>query len=642
MRSRLLRALLFAAASLLCGASFLTAAPDSRQLPARPTLDGELLRMADAIPGFGGLFYDRAGFATVYLTDPSSQAGALTALGEVRILRGDYDFRQLDQWRAALRGILTLPGVVQLDVDETRNRVKIGVDRTQATRALDAVASEIKALGVPRAAVVIEPVAPLRQLATLQDRERPVRGGMQIAWLNSLCTLGFNANRGVAGFVTNSHCSGQQGGVQSTIYFQNVNASGNRIGVETADPLYFSGGFCPSGRICRYSDSAFAAYDTPSLQGMGKIARPSAVGSLTVSTTAPFWNILGTADRPLAGQVLNKVGRTTGWTRGTVAATCVDVNVLNPNGSLSNITQLCQDVVNAGVASGDSGSPVFAAGTADSDTGATLYGILWGGNGTQFIFSRWENIVRELGTLQVVRPATMVNGASFTPAVAPGSIAAIFGSGLATTTASASSQPLPTTLGGTRVTVRDASGNPVLASLLFVSPGQINLVLPASLAAGATPVTVTAGDGTVSSGSTAVSNTAPGLFAANSNGVGVAAANILRVKADGSQIYEAVAQFDGTRWVPLPVDFGPTTDTLYLVLFGTGIRNRPSQQSVSVRVGSESPTVLYAGPQGQFAGQDQVNVGPLPRSLAGGERNIVLTISNPSPVSSNTVTVTFR
>src|SRR5436309_1264765 len=95
------------------------------------------------------------------------------------------------------------------------------------------------------------------------------------------------------------------------------------------------------------------------------------------------------------GATVNKVGRTTGWTQGQVTATCVTVNVF---GSL--ITQVCQDVVSAGVGGGDSGSPVFAIA---SGTDVQLRGILWGGtlDGTQFVYSPIANIERadELGPI---------------------------------------------------------------------------------------------------------------------------------------------------------------------------------------------------------------------------------------------------
>ncbi len=245
-----------------------------------------------------------------------------------------------------------------------------------------------------------------------------------------------------------------------------------------------------------------------------------------------------------------------------------------------------------------------------------------------------------------VTPAPVVtstNAASYgTVALAPESIVAAFGSALATTTATAPSGTLPTTLGGTTVSVQDSAGTTRSAGLFFVSPGQVNYQMPTGTANGTATVTVTNGSGVVSTGHPQIASVAPGMFTADSSGSGVAAANILRVKADGTQTYEAVAQFNsGTgHWDAIPISFGASTDTLYLILYGTGIRFRSALSAVSVQVGSTSPALLYAGAQGSFVGEDQVNAGPLSRSLVGaGQVNVVLTADGHT---ANTVTLTFQ
>lgn len=393
-------------ASFLVLAVFLVhAAPAAAAPPFEPepfgSLDRELAMMNQEIPGFGGLFYDREGFPTVYLTDPGD-ARALAKLGpDVRVLRGDFEFAELRNWRHELRSsVLALPGVVSLDVDETTNRIRIGFDDQLAARSARQVARHLARLGVPGDAVVFESVEPIYQLVTLRDQIRPVPGGVQIHFGNFLCTLGFNAVRnGVDGFVTNSHCTDKQGGVESTQYFQPLSPAA--IGVETVDPVYrrnIAG--CPRGKVCRFSDSAFAAYDATGLSDFASIARPesrsSSSGTLTIDVSNPEFTITSTSASAV-GQEVNKVGRTTGWTFGPVDATCVDVSV-----SGSNIAQLCQDIVLGGVGSGDSGSPVFAWSGSSS---VSLRGILWGGNqaGTLFVYSPFANITRsdELGPLTV-------------------------------------------------------------------------------------------------------------------------------------------------------------------------------------------------------------------------------------------------
>jgi uncharacterized protein (TIGR03437 family) len=163
---------------------------------------------------------------------------------------------------------------------------------------------------------------------------------------------------------------------------------------------------------------------------------------------------------------------------------------------------------------------------------------------------------------------------------------------------------------------------------LYISPTQVNYQIPAGTASGAATVTITSGDGSVTSGGTLVKKVAPSLFAANSNGQGVAAAIALRVKADGSQSYEEVVQFDAAqnRFIARPLDLGPDSDKVYLLMFGTGIRSRSSLSGVIATIGGAYAAVSFAGVQPDFAGLDQVNV-LVPRSLIGrGEVDVLLTV----------------
>jgi uncharacterized protein (TIGR03437 family) len=229
----------------------------------------------------------------------------------------------------------------------------------------------------------------------------------------------------------------------------------------------------------------------------------------------------------------------------------------------------------------------------------------------------------------------------FCLALAPDSIAVGFGADLAVATMHASTIPLPISLAGTTVKIKDSSGAEFTAPLFFVSPNQINYLVPSQATAGTAMVTVTSGDGKVATGATQIQRVAPGLFSANSNGQGVAAALALRIRADGSYNYEPVAEFNPTqnKFLPLPIDLGPDTDRVYLVLFGTGIRGQSSLSSVKVIIdGAESP-VTFAGAQGDFVGLDQLNA-RLPRSLMGrGELEIMLLVDG---YTSNDVLITIR
>jgi uncharacterized protein (TIGR03437 family) len=87
----------------------------------------------------------------------------------------------------------------------------------------------------------------------------------------------------------------------------------------------------------------------------------------------------------------------------------------------------------------------------------------------------------------------------------------------------------------------------------------------------------------------------------------------------------------------LPISLGPPSEEVYLELFGTGIRNA---KNVTVTVGGAGVPVLYSGAAPGFAGEDQVNIGPLPQSLAGqASVNILLTADGQA---ANTVNVTIQ
>jgi hypothetical protein len=396
--------------------------------PSSPpgSADDELIRMGRSIPGFGGLFYDAEGYPTVYLLDPRAPAAraALKSLGreEVRVLRGDYELAQLVDWKETLTpDLLGQPEVVFLDADEARNRVVVGLDAAQA-RSLDTgrLDQMIARRGVPRAAVLYQAVpaihdlvrimGPVKKPATtsLSSAIRPVPGGAQIIFLDLPlaygCTVGFNAYLdGAFGFVTNSHCTTSRGTVEGTTYTQGTSPLGTPVATEIADPPYFTGGSCPSGFQCRFSDSSFAQYNGNStkLGGFRLLARPASrdplVGSTILKPAGARLKIGATASA-LEGQTVNKIGVTTGWTYGPVVATCVSVRVTGTNYGV-----FCQNIVQAGSDHGDSGSPVFSWTGGNS---VTLLGILWGGgtddNGVQtFVYSPLENIQQELPGLRV-------------------------------------------------------------------------------------------------------------------------------------------------------------------------------------------------------------------------------------------------
>lgn len=228
----------------------------------------------------------------------------------------------------------------------------------------------------------------------------------------------------------------------------------------------------------------------------------------------------------------------------------------------------------------------------------------------------------ENGTISFGNSVSSVSAASFKSEAAAESINAAFGSGLATSVVVANQLPLPTSLVGTTVKVKDSNGVERLAPLFFVAPQQVNYLTPAGTSQGVATITIASGNGAIAVGSLNVTTVAPSLFTANSNGQGVPAAVLLRIKANGQQLFEPVARYDAAqnRMVPVTIDFGPdagaASDQLFLLLFGTGLRNRSSLSAATVVIGTQSVEVIYAGAQGEMAGLDQLNL-RLSRSMAG-------------------------
>jgi uncharacterized protein (TIGR03437 family) len=225
--------------------------------------------------------------------------------------------------------------------------------------------------------------------------------------------------------------------------------------------------------------------------------------------------------------------------------------------------------------------------------------------------------------------ATMMDSATNARPASVGGLASIYGSFAVATTATAPTPAWPTTLAGTTVSIADSSNHSIQAQLYYVSPTQINLCVPSSLAAG--PVTVTVGGSATSNQLQAVIQpSSPAIFGAQT----------ISVSPDGI--------------VSPPQPLGPITipaqGQLFLVLYATGIRNHSASSVVNVAigntlVGSYAVEPVYAGAQGAYPGLDQVNV-PIPMQLAGsGSANVTITINDSSSGAtlqqSNALALTF-
>lgn len=232
--------------------------------------------------------------------------------------------------------------------------------------------------------------------------------------------------------------------------------------------------------------------------------------------------------------------------------------------------------------------------------------------------------VKTMRRVQGQTTVSTVSAASFSAALTPDGIASAFGSNLATQFLVATGQTLPTNLGGTTVQV-----NGQLAPLFFVSPNQVNYLIPNNTPIGNQTVVVTSGNGAVSNGIVSVNNVAPAIFTANASGTGFPAAVLLRIKTNGAQIFESVGP---------PIEFLPTDDRLFLILYLCGVK-RAAPNTVLVNISGTQITPSYFGEAPGLIGLDQINL-ELPRSLSGrGQTSLVVSVSG--NINSNPVRLDF-
>ena len=204
---------------------------------------------------------------------------------------------------------------------------------------------------------------------------------------------------------------------------------------------------------------------------------------------------------------------------------------------------------------------------------------------------------------------SVVSAANNQPVISPNSLATIYGANLAQGAASAqldASGALPTAIGGTSVSV---SSKP--AQLLYVSPSQINLLVPSNTPLGSATLSVTSPNSQIAAtGTVSVALTSPGLF------------TLPCLRPSRGAVLNAVT------FSPEPFQATTSQNAIpdkrtRLSLFGTGLRyagnstqdpsvtnvaNAVTAQATDSLGGKHTLSVEYAGAAPDFAGLDQVNV----------------------------------
>ncbi len=238
-----------------------------------------------------------------------------------------------------------------------------------------------------------------------------------------------------------------------------------------------------------------------------------------------------------------------------------------------------------------------------------------------------------------VAAVATVSSASFAQNVALAQdmiVSAFSAAALSQNVAQATTNPLPTQLDGTEIEVRDSTNVTRKAGLFFVAPGQINYWIPAGTANGVATISVKRSGSTIAEGTVTIESTSPGIFTANTFGTGVPAGFAIRI-VNSSQTNVPIYTSQSGQPVAIPIDLA--TGDVYLILYCTGVRGAAAG-SVTATIGGTSTPILGFAATSEFVGLDQVNVGPIPKSLATrGNVDVVLTVG--SKVA-NTVSINIK
>ena len=226
-----------------------------------------------------------------------------------------------------------------------------------------------------------------------------------------------------------------------------------------------------------------------------------------------------------------------------------------------------------------------------------------------------------------IAPLGLVNAASYNAnSLAPGSLATAFGANLSLGTAQASGTNYPTSLGGVSVMLAGQA-----CPLWYVSAGQVNFAVPSNLAPGRYTLAIGSAASEV-----LITNVSPGIFTLKGDGTGVPLTTVTGVTNDGNQVPLPAYLCNSGGCAATPIALPDALTDLYIVLYGTGIRN---YRSISAMVGQLPADVVYVGAQSQFPGLDQVNLhlkGPLGFS---GAQSLRLQVDG---AYSNSVTLQFQ
>ena len=419
-----------------------TASTATPQTIDRLQIDAPLRALARRSPGSAAYYMESDGTVTVGILASASDAdelaaaawvneevlaqGFLNAAGKpvgTQVVRDpalSYSLQSLLDWRDA--GEAEWFNVGQLsfvDLDERHGRIVIGMPDRAVEPTVRAIA---ETLGIPADALIMETKQLVRETSSppsdVQQRSRPLAGGVQIGTAAGTCTLGIIAltESGTPVAFTNGHCSASEGSADFGALRQNNTLGSLWFGAEAHDAVYL----CRDGGgpyySCDHADFAYyilsgldyTAPETPYELGLiwrlvqrwqGPSTPP--IINLAVDQQYPRLVVTSTYSYPIYGQRVDHVGQTTGWSHGLVYKTCTTTTSV----SLPSVKKHCQDWASYHSQGGDSGGPVFVhfpeIAPSEGGNGVVFMGLHWGSDAPNGgVFSSTRQIRNEIGNFR--------------------------------------------------------------------------------------------------------------------------------------------------------------------------------------------------------------------------------------------------
>jgi uncharacterized protein (TIGR03437 family) len=265
-----------------------------------------------------------------------------------------------------------------------------------------------------------------------------------------------------------------------------------------------------------------------------------------------------------------------------------------------------------------------------------LHGVLGDGGqaflevGTGSFYSLIPGLgVAYTGPNPFLDPLKVWNAANLAPitnSIAPGEFVSLFGSGLCTANEGAPSLPLPTTLGKVQVTV-----NGILAPISYVSPNQINVLVPYEISGSYATFQVSSDVGLSNPVTIYVAKTAPGVFASLAGGFAPGLGPAAGQHADFSAVTEDNPAEVGETLMLYVTGLGAVSPT---VKDGFAAVAKPLSYvvaDVTVSVDGLNAPVSFKGLAPGFAGLYQVNF-EVPKGVSSGKL-VSLSIATPNAVT---------